>query len=98
MKTHSLALALLAAVTLATPLASSAQSNDPVSRSEVKAELRQIEHAGYNPARAEDASYPADIEAAEARLTPETPASRGDSVGAGASIAGSLPAPGARLP
>ncbi|MGF6771875.1 hypothetical protein P3T18_004362 [Paraburkholderia sp. GAS199] len=45
------------------------QSGSTVSRAEVKAELRQLEAAGYNPAISEDADYPNDIQAAEARVS-----------------------------
>ncbi|ABE33368.1 hypothetical protein DR64_4958 [Paraburkholderia xenovorans LB400] len=56
-------------VVLAVPLASFAQSEQPVTRAEVKAQLKQLEQAGYNPAVATDAVYPADIQAAEARVS-----------------------------
>jgi hypothetical protein len=56
-----------AAVVLSAPLASFAQSSAPMSRAEVRAELGQIETAGYSPA-AEDASYPSKLQAAESRV------------------------------
>jgi hypothetical protein len=43
-------------------------NNGPVTRAEVKAQLQQLEAAGYRP-EGEDASYPADIQAAEARVS-----------------------------
>lgn len=49
------------------PLASLAQTTAPVTRAQVRAQLVQIEKAGYNPAR-RDNNYPADIQAAEARV------------------------------
>ncbi|BAN23244.1 putative uncharacterized protein [Caballeronia insecticola] len=52
---------------MSTPLAAFAQSSLPASRAEVRAELVQLEKAGYSPA-AEDASYPANLQAAEARV------------------------------
>ena len=55
-------------VVLAAPVASFAQSEQPLTRAEVRAQLKQIEQAGYNPAVATDATYPADIQAAEARV------------------------------
>ncbi|EKS71680.1 MULTISPECIES: DUF4148 domain-containing protein [Caballeronia] len=55
--------------TLASPIASIAQTAQPqLSRAQVRADLRQIEQAGYNPARRDDVSYPADIQAAEMRV------------------------------
>lgn len=56
--------AVLASVT------SSAQSpvtDSSPTRAEVKAQLAQIERAGFNPAVASDPYYPADMQAAEAR-------------------------------
>lgn len=55
--------------TLATPTLSFAQSNAaPLTRAQVRAELIQLEQAGYNISAGEDANYPADIQAAEARV------------------------------
>ena len=59
---------VIAAAILSVPLASFAQSSAPVSRAEVRAELAQIERAGYSPV-AEDASYPSKLQAAESRVT-----------------------------
>jgi hypothetical protein len=59
---------LIVAAVLAVPAVSSfAQSNAPVTRAEVKAQLVQLEKAGYQPGR-DDPNYPADIQAAEARV------------------------------
>lgn len=56
------------AVVLAAPAISFAQSTtEPVTRAEVRAELIQLENAGYRPV-AQDAYYPADIQAAESRV------------------------------
>jgi hypothetical protein len=69
---------IVIAVVLATPLASFAQqSNAPVSRSEVRAELVQLERAGYNPAKRDNSTYPADIQAAEARVAARNSATGG---------------------
>jgi hypothetical protein len=60
--------AMLAATVLAAPALSFAQgTNGPVTRAEVRADLVQLEKAGYEPARI-DPDYPADIQAAEARV------------------------------
>lgn len=46
-----------------------AQSNSaPVTRAQVRAELVQLERAGYSAASGDNAAYPADIQAAEARV------------------------------
>ena len=64
----SLIKAVAIAAVLAIPAVSFAQSNQPVTRAQVRAELVQLEKAGYNPATAVDSTYPADIQAAEARV------------------------------
>ncbi|ANB72151.1 hypothetical protein AYM40_07055 [Paraburkholderia phytofirmans OLGA172] len=72
----SLIQAVVVAAALAAPIVSFAQSNAPVTRAQVRAELVQLEKAGYNPARGEDPNYPADIQAAEAKV-----AAQNDAVG-----------------
>ena len=64
----SLIKAVAIAVVLAAPVASFAQSNQPLTRAEVRAQLVQLEKAGYNPAAGRDPSYPEDIQAAEAKV------------------------------
>ncbi|KUZ59901.1 hypothetical protein WI38_22860 [Burkholderia ubonensis] len=62
------ALSLLVAAAFAAPVASFAQSqpaSEPVTRAEVVSQLQQLEQAGYKPSRNQ---YPADIQAAEARV------------------------------
>jgi hypothetical protein len=66
----------LAATTIAAPAFAFAQSNGPVTRAEVRADLVAVEQAGYNPALANDPYYPSDIQAAEAKVA----AQQGDSV------------------
>ncbi|KND59938.1 hypothetical protein BVER_04729c [Candidatus Burkholderia verschuerenii] len=53
---------------LVTPIASYADTGNDVSRAQVKAELVRIEQAGYRPT-AEQADYPAALQAAETRVT-----------------------------
>jgi hypothetical protein len=69
----SLICAVFATAVLAAPTLSFAQAgNAPVTRAEVKADLVRVEQAGYRPA-GNDLNYPADIQAAEARVhTPST--------------------------
>jgi hypothetical protein len=60
--------AILIAVVLAAPALTFAQGNNgPLTRAQVKAELAQIEDAGYHPAQ-KGLHYPDDIQAAEAKL------------------------------
>lgn len=76
----ALACLALAAAALSAPVLSFAQSNGPVTRAEVRNDLVQVERAGYNPARSDDATYPADIQAAEAKVAAQSgdqPATQG---------------------
>jgi hypothetical protein len=59
--------ALVIASAVAAPNFAFAQSNGPVTRAQVKAELAQLEAVGYNPA-SDNIHYPRGIQAAEARL------------------------------
>ena len=82
--------ALIPAVVLASALAApvvsfAQQSNAPVTRAQVRAELVQLEKAGYNPSVSDDATYPADIQAAEARVAAEN----GSTSGVGGAVSGS---------
>jgi hypothetical protein len=81
---HARATTLLAALfALGAPLASQAQTtNSPVTRAEVKADLVRVEQAGYDP-HANKQNYPADIEAAENRMSPVN-ADAGSDYGPGA--------------
>ncbi len=63
----SLIKAVVVASVLAAPVISFAQTNQPVTRAEVRQQLIQLEQAGYDPARS-DPQYPADIQAAEQRV------------------------------
>jgi hypothetical protein len=67
MNTRHLVLAVVA--TLSLPVAGYAQeSGSTVTRAQVRAELVQLEHAGYRPGLANDPHYPADIQSAEAAV------------------------------
>lgn len=81
----SLIKAVAVALVLAAPVASFAQSNQPLTRAEVRAQLVQVEKAGYNPATANDNDYPANIQAAEARVN----AGNGSATGYGGVVSGS---------
>jgi hypothetical protein len=61
--------AVAIAAVLAAPVISFAQTNQSgVTRAQVRAELIQLEKAGYNPAASDESTYPADIQAAEHRV------------------------------
>ncbi|KVL57035.1 hypothetical protein WS99_00115 [Burkholderia territorii] len=45
-----------------------AQSNAPLTRAQVRDELIRLEAAGYDPSKGDDGEYPADIQAAMAKL------------------------------
>jgi Domain of unknown function (DUF4148) len=64
---NSLIKAVAVALAIAAPVASFAQTSQPVTRAQVKAELKQLEAAGYRPG-AMDPYYPADLQAAQARI------------------------------
>ncbi|HTR11131.1 MAG TPA: DUF4148 domain-containing protein [Paraburkholderia sp.] len=82
---------LIVAAVVAVPVASFAQSSAPLTRAQVRAELVQLEKAGYNPS-ADYTNYPQNIQAAEARVG----AQNGAAASAyGGSVAGSSAAGGA---
>jgi hypothetical protein len=59
--------ALVLSSALAAPAFAFAQNNAPITRAQVKAELIQLEKAGYSPG-GEDNTYPQDLQAAEQRV------------------------------
>ncbi|CAM2155333.1 DUF4148 domain-containing protein [Paraburkholderia tropica] len=78
---------LVVAALVAVPALSFAQSgvqNAPVTRAEVKAELVQLQQAGYNPA-SDNTQYPANLQAALARVS----AANGETASASVSSASS---------
>ncbi|SAK81618.1 membrane protein [Caballeronia calidae] len=82
---------IIVAAALAIPAVSSfAQSNQPLTRADVKAQLVQLERAGYNP-NTNNTTYPADIQAAEAKVAAQNGQSYGG-VTNGTSASGTLPA------
>lgn len=70
----SLIKAVAIALVLAAPVASFAQSNQPLTRAEVRNQLIQIEKAGYYPSSSDDHTYPVDIQAAEAKVAAQNAA------------------------
>ncbi|MFM0017911.1 DUF4148 domain-containing protein [Paraburkholderia azotifigens] len=90
--------AALVTTLLASPVPSFAQSNGTVSRAQVKAELRELEQAGYYRARSEAANYPGDIQAAEARVTQRNLASRSGANSAEGGVTSGSALSGSRTP
>ena len=80
----SLFQAVVVAAAIAAPVAVFAQSNAPVTRAQVRAELVQLEKAGYHPGDGDNTTYPAQIQAAEAKV-----AAQNDATGVGAAVNGS---------
>ncbi len=59
----------LAAGMLGAPVFAFAQADGAVTRAEVRSDLASVEKAGYNPSIGNDDSYPADVQAAEAKVS-----------------------------
>lgn len=85
----SLIYAVVAASVIAAPAISFAQSNVPVTRAQVRAELIQLEQAGYRIPVGNDPYYPADLQAAEARVAAQNANRQADAGGYGAPREGS---------
>jgi Domain of unknown function (DUF4148) len=58
---------------LSAPLIAFAQTNAPLTRAQVRDELVQLRNAGYN-GNGSDTTYPADLQAALARVAAQPPA------------------------
>ncbi|WP_061123575.1 DUF4148 domain-containing protein [Caballeronia catudaia] len=86
--------ALVIATALAAPTFAFAQSNAPVTRAQVRAELVQLEKAGYNPSQ-DRVNYPEDLQAAQARVNAENGGSAYGPSASGTSQSGAV-APVAR--
>jgi hypothetical protein len=81
--------AVLAAAVLTIPAIASAQQSDTgLTRAQVRAELVQLEHAGYNPHRV-TVNYPADIQAAEAKVRLSNGVTRDAATSVDADVSGS---------
>jgi hypothetical protein len=79
----SLTKAVAIAAMLAAPVVAFAQSNQSgLTRAQVREELIQLEKAGYDPAMSNDATYPADIQAAEHRVQEENAQAAAQQAGA----------------
>ncbi|MDE1010220.1 MAG: DUF4148 domain-containing protein [Paraburkholderia fungorum] len=83
----SLISAVVVAAALVAPVASFAQSNQPLTRADVRAQLVQLEKAGYNPI-GDHADYPANLQAAQARVDAQNGTAQAVNSGYGAPMAG----------
>jgi len=63
----------------------SAPAAHRLTRAEVLHELEELESVGYNPSQGDDSDYPADIQAAEAKVAARHQAERNAVAGAGPS-------------
>lgn len=84
MKTRLGVLALSLAIA-APSIAFAQTSSGHLTRAQVRAELVQLQQAGYEPSRTQ---YPADIQAAEARIAAHNRAAGNDTTGYGSPTAG----------
>ncbi|CAD6554302.1 hypothetical protein LMG28727_05685 [Paraburkholderia kirstenboschensis] len=73
----SLIQAVVVAAALAAPVMSFAQSSGSVTRAQVRAELIQLEQAGYHVGDGDNAHYPEAIQAAEAKVAAQNGATSG---------------------
>lgn len=74
---RSLVQAALGVVVLSAPAFSFAQSNAPITRAPVGAEIIELEHAGYHMGAGNNINYPEAIEATEARVAAQRAAASG---------------------
>lgn len=70
------------------PAIAFAQSNSAVTPEQVRAELVQLEQAGYSPGSGDNTTYPADIQAAEARVAAQNGSASYGGMAGGASASG----------
>jgi hypothetical protein len=84
---------LIVAALVSVPVVSFAQAQQPLTRSEVRAELVQLQKAGYN-AGGDEAHYPSNLEAAQARIN----ADDGSAAAAYGGVAKGSSASGSRAP
>ena len=88
--------AAVVAAALAVPAISFAQSAQPLTRAQVRAELVELEKAGYSPAD-NQIDYPENLQAAEHRVE-EQKMAQGNTSGFGAPAAGTSAAGNAAQP
>ena len=74
---RSLIQAVVVAAALVAPVVSFAHSDAPKTRAQVRAELVQLEQAGYHVGDGDNTTYPAEIQAAEAKVAAQNGAASG---------------------
>ena len=72
---------LIVAALVSVPVVSFAQAQQPVTRAQVRAELVQLEKAGYRP-NLSSPYYPEDLQAAQARVAQQNGAAEATAYGA----------------
>lgn len=82
----SLIKAVAITVALAAPVVTFAQSNQPLTRAQVRQDLIRMEQAGYNPS--DWIHYPDNAQAALQRISEQQAAAPADTSGYGASVEG----------
>lgn len=89
----TLAYLLVAIGAFASPVVSFAQSTEPLTRAQVRAELIRLEEAGYHVGSGDHTTYPAGIQAAESKIAAQDSQQTANAVGGttlnGTSAAGS---------
>lgn len=83
---NSLIKQIAVAVALVAPVASFAQSNQPLTRDQVRADLVRVEQAGYNPL--DRIHYPENIQAAQQRVNAQQGVAQAETSGYGPSVEG----------
>ncbi|RQS65990.1 DUF4148 domain-containing protein [Burkholderia sp. Bp8963] len=68
--------------------AAMAQTSAPLTRAQVLDELYRLEAAGYDPSAGDEGNYPADIQAAEARVAAQQAAQAASAAATGTAGAG----------
>jgi hypothetical protein len=92
---NTIARMLVSIAIVAAPAFAFAQSQTaPLTRAQVKAELAELERAGYSPASGDDNNYPSDLQAAEAKVAAQHNAGQANEayggMHAGAGASGSM--------
>ncbi|SAL87706.1 membrane protein [Caballeronia arvi] len=85
----SFATAIAAVSAFALPVAALSQSDTTLTRAQVRAELQQLEQAGYDPAKGEDPNYPTNIQTAEVRVSSQNGATAYGGTTPGSTASGS---------
>jgi hypothetical protein len=90
----SLIRVVIAVTCSAAPVVVFAQSNGPLTREQVRAELIELRTVGYSPGTASDYAFPGNIQAAEAKLAARRAGAQSSTGGYGSATAGSSEAGG----